>query len=249
MKLDIHAVCALRPEVRDAVISRDNEISKIVDSNFVSLSWPSQARMNNPLIELLRRKLHFSHESIEHPNELIPNEVWAVAEKRRVEFPVYFLNITWYRPRDVIRVLKSYQVSNGDKFQLFSANDDQFAFLKEYSRVSRQDIIAELEVKYSKRIIEEVLRRFKYPTFTNRDHLLEFLDILSNRVDLDELLKDLYDAGVILNHEKVDGRVQVYASYRNDSELDPDLRIIVHRGLQTSMHMGFELDWGSDEET
>ena len=194
-KMDIHVVCALRPEVRYQIIRRDNEISKTIDSNFVNLSWPSQSRSSNPLIQLLKNKLLYSHIEINDPDDYLPDSVFAVSEKREVPFAIYFLNITWYRPRDIIRFLKCYQVTNGDKHILFAPNDDQFGFLKEYSRVSRQDVIAELEVKYSRPIINEVLRRIKTPVFHDKDDMLNYLDVLSNRLDLEELINDFFDAG------------------------------------------------------
>ncbi len=247
-RVNIHVICSMRPEVRNEIIRRDNEMSKTIDSNFVGLSWPSQARMDNPLIDLLLKKIAYSHEDIGDPKLLIPSGVFAVAEKKVVSFPVYFLNITWYRPRDAIRVLKCYQVTNGDRSRLFDDRDDQYGFLKEYSRVSRQDIVAELEVKFSRELLTEALQRIRKPVFQNKDDLLDHLDVLSNRLDVEELITDLFDAGVILNHQIVDGEVRVFASYRNDPDLVPDLRIIVHRGLQTSMHMGFKLAWDIESE-
>lgn len=113
-KIDIHIICSLRPEIRNEIISRDSELSKIIDSNFVSLSWPNQARIENPLLELMIKKMQFGGGFHAPPNGLIPDSVYNIIEKVDVPFPQYFLNLTWYRPRDVIRVLKCYQITNGN---------------------------------------------------------------------------------------------------------------------------------------
>ncbi|PRY77566.1 hypothetical protein CLV80_10549 [Yoonia maritima] len=238
--IDVHIICSIRPEVRNEIISRDNELSKIIDSNFVSLSWPNHAKVENPLIELMLKKMQFGGDFSEVPTTLIPEKVYNVVEQKDVLFPQYLLNLTWYRPRDVIRVLKCYQITNGNMASLFEKGDDQLKFLKEYSRVSFQDTVAELEVKYSKEIIKELFLRIKKPAFRDKNELLAHLDVLSNRVpSLDELIKDLFDTGVILNYQSGNGGFSILASYRDDAELDPSLRIIIHRGLRSHLNISF----------
>ena len=236
--LDCHIICCLRPEVRNEVLARDNELSKVIDSNFVSLSWPVRANAENPLMDLLRSKIKHGKPEDSLEDIVIPEEVFSVAEKKQIPFPSYFLNLTWYRPRDVVRVLKCYQVTNGSKNVLFGPNDSHFEFLKEYSRVSFTDNVAELEVKYSRAIIKEAFNRVKRYRYENVDDFKDDISIISNRVHLEEFIVDLFDNGFIYNFIRSDEGVELAASYRDDHALRDDLPLFIHRGIQPYLGLG-----------
>lgn len=238
--VDLNVVCSIRPEVRRKILSLDSEMSKLVDSNSVDLSWPFKPADDNPLISLLKNKLHQAGTTDEEFNKILPDRVRSIGGSSDVEFAKFFLNITWYRPRDVVRVLKCYQSTNGSETVLFSRTGDQLRFLKEYSRVSGLDCYAELEVKYQGGLLRQALQRINKPVFSRRSSLVDALLVLQNRLNVEELIDDLFDAGVIINHQKNSSGTHVYAAYRGDSALDPEMRIIVHRGLQADLHLGFQ---------
>ena len=48
--VDISVICCLRPEIRARLLDEDHELSKIIDSNSVDLSWPSHVSQQNPLV-------------------------------------------------------------------------------------------------------------------------------------------------------------------------------------------------------
>lgn len=233
-KVDVHVICSLRPEIRNAIIRRDSEMQKVIESCHVNLSWPSREGVDNPLMTLLRKKMENSGYG-EDFLQALPEEVYSLVAKKKIEFHKFFLNITWYRPRDVIRILKTYQTTNGGQTILFNKGDDQVRFLKEYSRISIQDISAELEVKYSRSEIDRVTSLIRQPNYENADDLKDSFAVLERKFDLDELLKDLFEAGVIFNYEVINGHPRVFASYRDDANLIPDMGITIHRGLQQSL--------------
>lgn len=238
----VHVICALRPEIRNEIVRRDAELSKIVDSNYVRLSWPHANDPDNPLIEMLRQKLIHGGIAEADLGRVIPDSVQGIGTSGKVDFATYALNISWYRPRDMVRILKCYQTTNGNRTRLFDPGGDQIRFLKEYSRISREDCFAELEVRYSRGLLEEFAKLVKRPVYRDLDAFRNAIAVLANRLDVDAFVQDLFDAGVILNHQRDGNRIDVYASFRDDTTLDPDMRILIHRGLQPEFHLGYQIE-------
>jgi len=237
-RIDCHVVCSLRPEVRDQLNRLDPELSKILDSNFVNLSWGGESRVNHPLLEILHKK---TNEGVPDGKRLspgyFPKTVASMGRGEAVDTYLYVLNLSWNRPRDIIRMLKSYQKTNGATTSLFSG--DITKFLKEYSRVSAVECLAELSVKYGEEIVSRIRSRITRRYYSSVDELQAEFEILENRLRVDELIDDLFYAGVILNYDRVDGKTVFYASYREDDRLDPDLQIMVHRGLWSDFHLAY----------
>lgn len=236
-RIDVSIVCCLRPEVRNRLISMDPELSKLIDSSSINLSWPWIVRRDNPIVRLLELKIHYAGASEADLREIVPSRVRDMDSSGETSFEMFFLNLTWYRPRDVIRVLKSYQATNGLRNILFERGYDQDRFLREYSRVSKIDCFAELEVKYTSSILNQVVSNIRRARYDNLGYLMRDLAVLENRVDLEELVQDLFEAGVISNHEREGDKVRVYSSFRGDSEINRELRILVHRGLWRAMQV------------
>lgn len=232
--IDIHVICCLRPEVRDALIQRDNELSKTVEPNSASLVWPSNSKDDNPLMKLLLAKItNGPPEGYKvNPHEMLPDHVLNDAERINVPITQYVLNMTWYRPRDIIKMLDSYKSKNGDLTTLFDEQGDQRSFLYEYGRVSYNDCIAELEVKYKRELILEAFNNINRPKYRNLDELEVELTGMKNRLPLNEFIHDLFISGIILNVHKESGRSFVVASFQDDSEINPSLQVLIHRALQ-----------------
>jgi len=237
-KMDVSVICCLRPEVRNRLIARDPELSKVIDSNSVDLSWPYKNDVGNPLINLLKGKIRAAGALDSELGLIVPNRVKDMDGPGDIAFPMFFLNLTWYRPRDVIRVLKAYQTTNGSRTILFDSGYDMDKFLKEYSRVSKIDCFAELEVKYTPDLLNNAISHIRYARYDDGvDALVGDLTGLQNRLDVNEFVRDLFDAGVIANHSKESGQFQIYAASRGDSTLNPNIRILVHRGLWRALQL------------
>lgn len=236
--LDIHCVCSLRPEVRDSLIRYDQELSKLIDSSSIGIRWGGRSSNNHPLMEIMRRKAGDADAELygqDSSTEFFPKTVKGMFGDKSLSLHEYVLNLTWFRPRDIIRLLKSYQSTNGQEIVFFKG--DMHRFLKEYSRISAGECMAELSVKYGDAILEAFRRRVKSRYYNDLDEFEGELEILANRVNLNEFISDLYDSGVILNHDHIDNQPVFYASYREDAALDPELRIMIHRGLWDFFHL------------
>lgn len=236
--VDVHCVCSLRPEVRDALVRNDAEMSKLLDSCAVSLRWGGKVSDRHPLIEIMQRKTvdAFAEVGVEKtPREIFPDLVTGMFGDTSIPLSEYALNLTWFRPRDIVRLLKTYQSTNGNRGRFFDG--DMHRFLKEYSRVSAVEALAELSVKYGSELLDEFRTRVKARYYSDLDELYGEMQILSNRLDLDGFISDLFQSGVILNHDHIDGKPVFYASYREDDRLDPGLRIMIHRGLWDYFHL------------
>ncbi|NEY91115.1 P-loop ATPase, Sll1717 family [Tabrizicola oligotrophica] len=237
-KIDVSVICCLRPEVRNRLIERDPELSKTIDSNSVDLSWPYRNDFENPLIGLLKGKIKAAGATEEEVESIVPTRVKDMDGPGDIAFPMFFLNLTWYRPRDVIRVLKAYQATNGSSTSLFADGYDMDKFLREYSRVSKTDCFAELEVKYTPALLNLAISKIRWARYDKgAGALIDDLSVLQNRLDIDEFIKDLFEAGVIANHQKDGKQYQIYSAARGDSYLNPNIRILVHRGLWRALQL------------
>ena len=186
---------------------------------------------------MLKKKISIGGSEISEIKTIVPDFVKEMDGPNDISFEMFFLNLTWYRPRDVIRVLKCYQTVCGERVALFEKGYDQVRFLKEYSRVSSRDCFVELEVKYTTQTLERLTNLMIRRRYQDLEALKSDLDPLTNTVDLDDLVQDLFDAGVIANHQRDGNNYRIYASYRGDAHLEPNIRILVHRGLWMNMQL------------
>lgn len=237
-QMDVSVICCLRPEVRNRLVERDPELSKTIDSNSVDLSWPYRNDYDNPLIGLLKGKIRAAGANEDELDLIVPKFCKDMDGPGDIEFPMFFLNLTWYRPRDVIRILKAYQATNGSRRTLFEKDYDIDRFLREYSRVSKTDCFAELEVKYTPALLNHAVSKIRWARYhKGYEDLKEHLDVLQNRLDVDDFINDLFEAGVIANHNKEGESYQIYSAVRGDARLNKSIRVLVHRGLWRALQL------------
>ena len=92
-------------------------------------------------------------------------------------------------------------------------------------------------MKYSSQTLERLKNLMRHARYEDLESLKSDLDPLKNNADLDDLIQDLFDAGVIANHQRDGNSYQIYASYRGDAHLEPNIRILIHRGLWMDMQL------------
>lgn len=228
--IDWHITCSLRPEVRDQLNKIDAEISKIIDSNYIPLTWTEPVSEDHPLMQVLHEKINNGSptgDSQSYYKRILPE--YVTLSDQQQPFATFLLNQGWFRPRDIVRFLKVYQAKNGRDRAM--SEDGIKNSLSEYSRISAKEAFDELAVKYSIPVIEKIQKQINRRTFDDKRELQGHLAAFERLVNLEELMDDLFQAGIISNVDYVRGKPRYFSSYREEETLDDSMKIIIHPGL------------------
>ncbi|MCP5142739.1 MAG: hypothetical protein H6980_10350 [Gammaproteobacteria bacterium] len=237
---------AIRSEVLNSVDSLGKEINKpIADFGSVIL-WnrPGLDAAQQPMLHVITKRINNAREEA-GLNLFAEDELW------RQYFPtiihgkkpqVYILHNSWYRPRDVVRLLISVQDQYPDEesFNLQSLE----AIRKAYSTASWVEITEELKAKYRAADIDGIKYIFYgYQQICSlseiaaravkvaKDHK-ETEALLSNH-DIKDVVKDLYRIGVLGNINQERDRIRF--SFRGDDEILFDHDLFVHNALRAHL--------------
>lgn len=240
LKYNIFFITAIRSEVLTSIQSSGKEINKPILDFGISLKWQQSGGniKSHPLIRIINKKI----QSAEKNGGLIKistdEEIWEnyFPEKvNSINTQEYILHRTWYRPRDIVRLLTIAQQQFPNETTFSHAVFDAIA--KEYSTQSWMEHAEELRTVFTEREIDGVKRLltsiscpFNFNEFTKI--CLEKKEIYS---DVELLLKDqkpadilsiLYRIGLIGNTGS-----KVRYSFRGDDELVIESSMKIHDPL------------------
>lgn len=237
---------AVRSEVLSSVSSLGKEINKPMTDFGATIIWnrPGLTAAQQPLLSIIEQRINNAREA-SGLVKLSPSDLWQdyFPEKIHGNIPqVYILHNSWYRPRDVIRLLLSVQdqYPEDTKFNIQGLE----AVRKSYSTASWVEITEELKAKYKPSEVDGVKYIFygfkqisSLEAITRRaeeiaeDHQ-ETRDLLK-RSSVKEILKDMYRIGVIGNIDKHQDRMRF--SFRGDDEILFDQNIFIHNALRAHL--------------
>ena len=225
-EIDIHIICAIRPEVRNLINDIDSEIGKITNGKDVILEWSVEDGEKGLLSEIFRRKIR--HSGIDVPLEEFLHPRLAFGDR---DLDVYELikRNTWGRPRDLVRLLLAIQKSNPDGTAI-SENEIKNG-LDAYSRASMAEIADELGVRHGGKVVtflRQAINRNEYRRF---EDFFSILDQSKMGVDPDVLVDELFYFGVIGNIKWTYGRPRYFFFHRNEEYLKRDYGVMIHPGL------------------
>lgn len=238
-RYNIHIISALRSEVLTAINSIGKEINKPIIDFGVTLKWQQSGGNidEHPLIKMINKKIQSTELYYKIPVTSEVN-IWDKYFTKQINgHPIkeYILHRTWYRPRDIVRLLNiaQQQFPNECKFSQFVFD----AINKEYSTQSWIEHTEELGALYSVEEIEgikRVLMALKCPfTFHQIQEKCEEtrkvyspVDKLLNKHKLGDLLSHLYNIGIIGNTG-----ANVRYSFRGDDGLVIENRMKIHDPL------------------
>ena len=252
-KNDIKIICAIRSEVlRSGHVSGD-EINKIVFDFGVPIRWNySFDDENHPLLRIIENRVFTSLQAID-PSFRI-EAVWPDLFPSSIQgrrFKNWVLDRTWYRPRDVVRLLTICR-----DYDKEAAGFSQNAFeqtARDYSDSCWSEVSEELRASYSSEEAEAVKTLFT--GLENRPLSFERLSqycmrkaethpnisaLFSGR-SMHSLLEDFFRVGIIGNEHKIRNanptRYLHNWYFRNEDHLLFDKDISVHRGLRHTFRM------------
>lgn len=240
LNFPVFIITAIRSEVLSSIQSSGKEINKMISDFGVILNWHQAlgTTKDHPLIRIINKKVQASEQFFYGKSTENIDELWGkyfpgqIMSKTAQEF---ILHQTWYRPRDIVRLLgiAQQQFPNEIRFssQIFES------IRKEYSTQSWVEHTEELRTKYTENEIEgiqKLLYGIKCPFNLNeisvssdkkREHYSEVDNLLKTH-KLGDILSLLYKVGIIGNTGQ-----KVRYSFRGDDELIIEKNMKVHDPL------------------
>jgi hypothetical protein len=224
---------AIRSEVLNSVDSLGKEINKPTTDFGSTILWnrPGLDAAQQPMLNIVEKRINNAR--IEAGMDtLSESELW------RQYFPnsingqrpqVYILHNSWYRPRDVVRLMLSVkdQYPDAESFILQGLE----AIKKMYSTASWVEITEELKAKYRPSDIDGIKYIFygykQISSFTQLSDRVEEVaknynetNLLLKNYNLREVVKDLFRIGIIGNIGNIGNKRNVVRfSFRGDDEV------------------------------
>ncbi|MBK5553310.1 hypothetical protein JFU49_23920 [Pseudomonas sp. TH03] len=233
---------AIRSEVLVSVEALGKEINKPITDFGSIIHWnrPGLSAAQQPLLNIIEQRINNARvevglaplASVELWKEYFPDSIHNVKPQ------VYILHNSWYRPRDVVRLLISVQDQYPDETSFLLQGIE--AVRKAYSTASWVELTEELKAKYKTSEVDGI--KYVFYGFKQicslsdlidradavaKDHV-ETKDLLA-RISIREIVKDLFRIGVIGNIQP--GGSHMRFSFRGDDEILFDQDIFVHNAL------------------
>ncbi len=227
--------CTLRPEVIQAIEERlpARSLKREMEGYRFDLKWSSDSSetYSLPIIKLLLKRIEVAEneKGVTTWSDMERYKRWFPDQIEGMEPSDYIRQITWSRPRDIVRLLNvaKRQRPNDTAFTKYVFED----LMRDYSKGSKEEIRGELETSYPPSEIEDIFECFVL--LPERFTLKEFRERLEENGwkeepghDAASVLGDLYRIGAI-------GQVvgdQVMWFYQGEL-YSRRLVNVVHRGL------------------
>ncbi len=255
-KFNVFIISAIRSEVLTAIESTGKEINKIIEDFGIPISWHrfEGDYKEHPLIKIILRKIRLAEQSYFNEKCLLTDdELWdkyfdLMVQNQETE--KYILYNTWYRPRDIVRLMNIAQQIYPDNIKLSHNVFD--GIRKTYSAKCWTELLEEIRAVYSSKQLEALCQIFngftQYFSFaeinTRVDKLIEYDSDVQNLIyehKLSNILKSLYSAGVIGNIYKFETRdrngkmkekSRIRFVFRGDENLLLDRNMMIHNALK-----------------
>jgi Cdc6-like AAA superfamily ATPase len=250
--LNIYFIASVRSEVLNSIESAGKEINKSIEDFGQLISWDSYLNhdVKHPLIQIILKRIKTAYKRKNIPLKktdkvifdlYFPNKIQGMTPEK------YILIHTWFRPRDIVRLLILSQKEHLNQNVLNQLVFDNIR--KQYSLRSWSEVCEELITRYSPDelfAVETLLTGFSaffyFAKLKTRVDLLikedNKLKCLIDRISLVEILNDLYTIGVLGNnykestHEGIKIRTKVRFAFRGDKRLLTDKRMMIHNALK-----------------
>ncbi len=240
---------AIRSEVLSSVESLGKEINKPIADFGSSILWnrPGLDAAQQPLLSIVEQRINNARREV-GMTILKPADLWREYFPGQINHQkpqVYILHNSWYRPRDIVRLLISVQ----DQYPTESTFILQGleAVRKTYSTASWVELTEELKAKYKQSEIEGIKYIFYgYKQICSLSEIANRAEVIATdhgetkalleKTTIKEVLKDLFRIGIVGNIDK--RRERMRFSFRGDDEILFDNDIFVHNALRAHLSIG-----------
>lgn len=239
LDFNLYFITGIRSEVITSIQSAGKEINKPIIDFGVSLKWQQSGGhiKEHPLIRIINKKIQSTEKLLKFKISS-EDEIWTKYFPSHINgkpTPEYILHRTWYRPRDIVRILNiaQQQFPNETSFshQVFDSIN------KEYSTQSWIEHAEELRTNYTeeeiagiKQLLTSLACPFSLSQINNecdeRRKLYSSIDGLLVKYKLGDILSLLYNVGIIGNTGE-----NIRYSFRGDDGLVIQNKMKVHDPL------------------
>lgn len=240
---------AIRSEVLNSVASLGKEINKPLTDFGTDIIWnrPGLDSIQQPLLHIVEQRINNSREEHGLPR-VEPSKLWDdyfPAKIHNKKIQTYLLHNSWYRPRDIVRLLLSAQENYPDE-DYFSIQSLE-AIRKKYSSACWVELTEELNAKYKANEIsgiKNILYGYKQVATLQEisNQAEEVSKLYSDTKELlckyavIDILRDLYRIGVIGNYTReLDGSKTFRFSFRGDDDILLTNKIYIHNALKAHL--------------
>lgn len=244
LSYNLSFILAVRSEVMQSAMSIGKEINKPLFDFGDTLTWGqySKNKLSHPLLKIIESRIISTEKLHGITNH---GDVWIKYFRGNFhgkDFREFALEQTWYRPRDMVRLMEVALKSFSGIDVLYQKNFDESKRL--YATESWVEIGEELSASMTSEEIEglsRVLGRFRNP-FTIREFKLQMnelggiyseVDSLEKNHKPGDLLKKLYTVGVLGNYitGKRGNKIPQYAA-RGNTKVLLEEQFIVHPAVK-----------------
>lgn len=236
---DICLYASVRTDVVDSVLSSGYEINKCIEDYGVTVEWYQRGGdyHDNPLLRLLEKKIRASEIALSKEESSNVWETYFVKGINGMEIQRFLLSYSWYRPRDVVRMMQFAQ-DYCDK-KAVRINQEVFErAVQQYSNRMWNEVSEEISLKYSpddmkaiKKILTGIQVPFDLNYINDRVRVLadsyDYVESFYKRYRIPEFLDSLFDWGIIGNS----GERMVFC-FLGYKEIDITKPMIIHTPLR-----------------
>lgn len=252
-------ICSVRTEIIKS-ISRfivTKEMNKVISGFEVPLIWDynNTTSFHHPIMQILLKRIAICEENIDE-NEIPSKEIyrkWFPEQIHMIEPANYILNNSWFKPRDIVRLITSAQNSIESGSECFSQavfNSCQ----KKYSLDSLAEICEEMRALYTSEEIDVIISCFTgFRTIFSISQLKERINNLySNTIiskKFTEVIEDLYRLGFLGNYLPASKTYRWQHKGDDHVILSDEWRLMIHHALQSALSIGRKQDFGLNNNT
>ncbi len=239
-KYNVFIVAAVRNEVYKSIGSKGTEMNKTVHDFGYLISWEQKGGniKKHPLLKMLQKRINYSEKvnGLHQTEDIWKDYFIPYVGNGRVDTPNYVLDLTWYKPRDIIRLFSIMQKLKGEKSIVDQETFDTVT--KQYSEESWREFEEELTAKYSAAEVDGIRKAltgislpFTVIEFSKQidgnSEIFEEVELLKkNNRKPAQILRDLYDMGIIGNYGS-----NSRFSFKGDDDIDPLSPLTIHYPL------------------
>jgi hypothetical protein len=246
----VFLIAAIRIEVLDSLEAIGREINRLCRDQAIEISWTNKNKdlRKHPILKILEKRIQAAE--IAYDGKIHTPDVWQGYFPEKIdgiEARKFILFQTWYKPRDIIRLLsiaqESYPLENMFSQEVFDS------VLKKYSKESWMEISEELRNQYNTRELDIIRKLFfgyeRDFTFLQLSKHIEKQRMRNVEIDrffhkhkLENFLDDLYNVGILGNSWWSDNKKHYDFVYTGSPNIIRNKKIIVHRGLWPYLGIG-----------
>ena len=214
-------------------------MNKVILDFGVTISWEQKGGniRNHPLLKMLEKRIHYSEKlaGLQESADIWSTYFVPYIGDSKLSIENYLLDQTWYKPRDIIRLFSIIQKQHG--YKTFFDQEVFDAVRKTYAEESWIEFEEVLTAKYSDEEVEGIkksltglslpfeVKDFQHNIDSNIDFFEEVETLAKNR-KAPQILKDLYEIGVIGNYG-----TNPRFSFKGDTDISPTMPLTIHYPL------------------